>query len=86
MASKDTGPGHPDLEATSARAGRPGVPVFWVLAISTVAALIALFFVWMTFSHGLSGGGGQRQITSPAQAQKFDTPVVPASRSPALNQ
>ncbi len=70
---------HPDLAATEARAGRPGVPVLWVLVISTLVAVIAVALVWAFFAHGLSGAGGSRQIATPAQAQKFDTPTVPAS-------
>ena len=85
MSVDDTGSGHPDLDATDARAGRPGVPVLWVLVISTVVALIAVAAVWAVFSHGLSGGGGQRQVRSRrrAQAQKFNTPTVPASTQPS---
>lgn len=75
--------GHPDLDATDARSGRPGVPVLWVLVISTIVALVAVAVVWVVFAHGLSGGGGQRQITTPAQAQTFNTPTVPASTQPA---
>ena len=83
MSVDDSGSGHTDLDATDARSGRPGVPVLWVLVISTVVALIAVAVVWAFFAHGLSGGGGQRQIVTPAQAQKFDTPTVPASTQPA---
>jgi hypothetical protein len=83
MSVEDTGSGHPDLDATEARAGRPGVPVLWVLVISTIVAVIAVALVWAFFAHGLSGGGGSRQIVTPAQAQKFDTPTVPASTKPA---
>jgi hypothetical protein len=83
MSADNSGSGHQDLDATEARAGRPGVPVLWVLVISTVVALIAVAVVWAFFAHGLSGGGGQAQITTPAQAQKFDTPTVPASTKPA---
>ena len=83
MSADNSGPGHPDLDATEARAGRPGVPVLWVLVISTLVALIAVAVIWAFFSHGLSGGGGSRQVVTPAQAQKFDTPTVPASTQPA---
>ena len=86
MSADNTGDGHPDVTATEARAGRPGVPVLWVLVVSTVVALLAVAVVWAFFSHSLSGSGGQRQITTPAQAKTFDTPTVPASRSPALTQ
>ncbi len=84
--SVDDKSGHIDVEATDARAGRPGVPVVWVLVVSTVVAVIAVAVVWAFFSGGLSGGGGQRQVTTPAQAQKFDTPTVPASMKPALTK
>lgn len=79
MSVEDTGPGHPDVAATDARSGRPGVPVLWVLVVSTVVALLAVAVIWAFFSHSLSGGGGSRQVTTPAEAQKFNTPTVPAS-------
>ena len=81
MSAADSGSGPPDLNATDARSGRPGVPVLWVLVVSTVVALLAVAVVWAFFAHGLSGGGGSRQVVTPAQAQKFDTPTVPASTS-----
>jgi hypothetical protein len=83
MTADDSGSGHTDLDATEARSGRPGVPVLWVLVISTVVAVIAVAVVWAFFAHGLSGGGGGRQVTTHAQAQKFDTPTVPATTEPA---
>jgi hypothetical protein len=83
MSVDDSGSGHTDLDATDARSGRPGVPVLWVLVLSTVVALIAVAVVWAFFAHGLGGGGGGRQIVTPAQAQKFNTPTVPASTQPA---
>ena len=83
MSADNSGPGHPEVKATDARSGRPGVPVLWVLIGSTVGGIIVFAIVWAFFAHGFSGGGGQRQITTPAQAQKFDTPTVPASVKPA---
>ena len=83
MSVENPDPGHAELDATDARAGRPGVPVLWVLVISTIVALIAVAVIWAFFAHGLSGGGGAAQVTSPAQAQKFDTPTLPASTQPA---
>jgi hypothetical protein len=83
MAVENSGSAGPELDATEARTGRPGVPVLWVLVISTVVAVIAVALVWAFFAHGLSGAGGSRQIVTPAQAQKFDTPTVPASTKPA---
>lgn len=79
MATPETGSGHPDIDATDARSGRPGVPVLWVLIISTVVALLAVAVIWGFFSHRLGGQGGSTQVTSPAQASKFDTPTVTAS-------
>ncbi len=83
MSVDNPGPGHADLDATDARSGRPGVPVLWVLVISTVVALLAVAVIWAFFSNGFSGGGGSRQIVTPAQAKKFDTPTVPASTQPS---
>ena len=79
MSVDDTGSEHTDLDATDARAGRPGVPVLWVLVISTVVALIAVVAIWAFFFQGFGASHGATQIASPAQAQKFDTPTVPAS-------
>ncbi len=79
MATDPPGEGHTDLDATEARGARPGLDVFWVMAISTIVALIAVFAIWAFFFHGLGGGGGQSQVVTPAQAAKFDTPTVPAS-------
>jgi hypothetical protein len=83
MSADNSGQGHPEVAATDARAGRPGVPVLWVLIGSTIGGVIVVAIVWALFAHGLSGAGGSRQIVTPAQAQKFDTPTVPASVKPA---
>ncbi len=83
MTAPNTGDGHPDLDATEARAGRPGIPVVWVLVVSTLVALIAVAVVWGFFSSGLQGNGGQTHITNPAQAAGTDTPTVSATTPPA---
>lgn len=82
MTAPNTGDGHPDLSATEARAGRRGLPVVWVLVISTVVALIAVAVVWGFFSPGLSGNGGQSRITNPVQASTTNTPTVSATTPP----
>jgi hypothetical protein len=42
------------LEASDARGAQPGVPVLWVLVISTVVALVAVIVIWSTFFHQFS--------------------------------
>jgi len=79
MPAENTGDGHPDVTATEARAGRPGVPVLWVLVVSTVVALIAVVVVWGFFSNSLAKRNESPQVTSKAVAASTDTPTVPAS-------
>jgi hypothetical protein len=81
--SPEPGEGHPDLEATEARGARPGVPVLWVMVISTLAALIAVFVIWSIFAHKL-GNATPPQVRSPAQAARFDTPSSQPSPKPAV--
>jgi hypothetical protein len=42
----------PRLRTNDARGARPGVPVLWVLIISTVVALVAGIIIWASFSRG----------------------------------
>ena len=83
MAAPNTGDGHPDLDATEARAGSRGLPIVWVLLVSTVVALGAVFLAWAFFSPGLGGNGGQTRVTNPVQASTTNTPTVSATTPPA---
>ncbi|CAN7568866.1 hypothetical protein LJR164_004054 [Phenylobacterium sp. LjRoot164] len=61
----------PGLNATRARQGRMGVHMFWVLAVSTALAALALFGAW-------SWRAGEQSATPPSKAgavrtaQSFD--------------
>jgi hypothetical protein len=48
----DADPEHPIVvEAKRARAGRPGVPVLYVLLWSTALAVLVLLGIWFGFHH-----------------------------------
>jgi hypothetical protein len=80
---------HPEVvEATPARQGRWGRPVFWVLVASTILAALALFAAWMWRADDLATaqGGSDRvmvdqgyQAPAPAEAVRQDqsTPIGP---------
>jgi len=42
----------PRLRTNNARGPRPGIPVLWVLIISTVVALVAGIIIWTSISRG----------------------------------
>jgi hypothetical protein len=81
---------HPEVvEATPARQGRWGRPVFWVLVISTFLAAIALFAAWMWRAPDLATaqGGSDRvmqtegyQAPAPADAVRQDETTPPGGR------
>jgi hypothetical protein len=73
MAAPDT-TSHPEVNATPARQGRWGRPVFWVLLISTVLAALALFAAWMWRADDLSTAQGGSDRDSPA-ARTYQAPV-----------
>ena len=56
----------PGLSATRARQGRIGVHMFWVLAVSTALAALALFGAW-------SWRAGDLPATPPSNAGKVRT-------------
>ncbi|MDZ4376105.1 MAG: hypothetical protein U1C74_32390 [Phenylobacterium sp.] len=67
---------HAVLNATRARQGRWGRPVFWVLVVGTLLAALGLFAAWTWRAPDLAS-------TQPTQAEQresasgFDTPAPP---------
>jgi hypothetical protein len=77
------GTDHPaDLSETAARQGAWGQDVFWVLAFSTVLAIIILAAAWIWRAPQLAGVG-QGPARDAAVAQTFHTPAQ-AHPAPAL--
>ena len=83
-----------EVTAPQARQGYNG-PIsrrmFWILVISSVAAVVLMFGYWATVSGDLrradaSGGGGGGQhgqlVTDPKVASQFDAPA-PAPKEPS---
>jgi hypothetical protein len=70
------------LNATRARQGRWGRPVFWVLVFGTVLAAVAMFAAW-TWRDSVEGppGPGQERVVPTAA----DAPLPP-SPAPTPNQ
>jgi hypothetical protein len=73
MTDQDPGTASARLSATRARQGRRGKPVAWILAISTVLAIVALFSVWGWRSDDLASAEAERATTA-AEAATQDTP------------
>jgi hypothetical protein len=71
-----------DLGETKARQGAWGQDVFWVLAFSTVLAIIILAAAWIWRAPQLAGVGSGA-ASNPAVAQAFHTPAQ-AHPAPAL--
>jgi hypothetical protein len=71
----------PAVNATPARQGRYGKPVFWVLVVSTVLAAAGMFMAWGWKAPGLARPGSQQTANSPAASSEFHTqtptPIVP---------
>jgi len=72
--SSHTEGGHPVLAATPARQGRFGKPVFWVLVVSTVLAVIALFIAWGVRAPALHEADARVDATRAAHATDFSAP------------
>jgi hypothetical protein len=69
----------PVLNATRARQGRWGRPVFWVLVFGTILAALAMAaaWVWRDTVEGPPGTGQER--VAPGEAVS-NTPLVPAKQ------
>lgn len=72
----------PRINATRARQGRPGKPIFWILIVSTVLAAIALFGAWSYRAKDLAAVEVNNGVQTPAEAQRYDTPPSPARQTP----
>jgi hypothetical protein len=58
----------PHLEATDARGSRPAPGAFLMLAVSTVAGLIAVAVIWALFAGPLHHATSKPQVSSPSEA------------------
>jgi len=72
----------PVLNATRARQGRWGRPVFWVLVFGTLLAAIAMTAAWV-WRDAVEGppGTGQERVAPDAGAS--NTPALPPVQTPA---
>jgi len=61
----------PGLNATRARQGRFGVHMFWVLAVSTALAALALFGAW-TWNMDDLGSTNKNPARAQRDAKTFD--------------
>ena len=61
----------PGLNATRARQGRMGVHMFWVLAVSTALAALALFGAW-SWRAGEQSAAPPSKAGAVRTAQSFD--------------
>jgi len=70
---------HPaKLEATEARQGRWGRPVFWVLIASTLLAAVVLFGSWAMRANDLAVADGKETPSAPpAVSQEVPAPAQP---------
>lgn len=66
----------PTLNATRARQGRWGRPVFWVLLFGTALAALGLFAAWAWRAPDLAATEPTR-FEAQQKAQTFDTPQPP---------
>jgi hypothetical protein len=71
-----------DLDATPARQGRLGRPVFWVLVGSTSLAVVALFAAWVFQSDKLRSVQNNERPTA-AQLQHYSSAAPVPTRAPA---
>ena len=81
-------PHAPHLDATRARQGRWGRPVFWVLVISLALAVIAVFAAWAWHAGPYASAQHRRRLAEARQATGFSAPApqpkwTPAPSSPA---
>ncbi len=82
-ADQDAGDDHAiDLDATPARQGRLGRPVFWVLVGSTSLAVVALFAAWAFQSDKLRSVQDNER-PSAAEVQHYSSAAPVPTRSPA---
>jgi len=79
--SRPADPPGPVISPTQARQGRPGRPIFWVLVIGTLLAVVGLALTWAWKAPGLSAPGSQQKTASPAAASAFHAPE-PAAVTP----
>ncbi|THD53996.1 hypothetical protein [Phenylobacterium sp.] len=70
--SDDTG--HSTVAATSARQGRFGKHMFWVLVFGTLLAAIGLFLAWTWKAPALSRADDQLANTRAAAAPSYNAP------------
>ena len=74
---------HPtDISATSARQGRWGRPVFWVLTASTTLAVAALAGAWLFRSGDLTSVQNNERPSS-AEVAHFASPSPTPAPTPA---
>jgi hypothetical protein len=72
----------PDLSATSARQGRLGPDVFWVLVISVVFAIAALAAAWIWRAPQLAASEANNG-PQPAPAQTYHVPPTQSAPKPS---
>jgi len=70
------------VSETRAKQGLRGLHVFWVLAISTTLAGLALIAVWWFNSGALAGAGGEA-ASRPAAESSFNAAPSAARQTPA---
>ena len=75
-------PRRPVLNATRARQGRMGRPVFWVLVFGTLLAALGLFAAWTWQGEALSETGPSTAERA-ASAATFDSPDPPPATVPS---
>lgn len=66
--------GHPVLAATSARQGRYGRHMFWVLVAGTLLAAIGLFLAWTWKAPSLARDDAKLANTHAQAAPAFSAP------------
>jgi len=72
----------PQLNATRARQGLWGRPVFWVLVVSTVLAAAALFGAWGMRSGDIAAVEPHRGATTQQEAERYSTEQAPVRQTP----
>ena len=75
-------PRKPVLNATRARQGRMGRPVFWVLIFGTLLAVLGMAAAWTWKGEALSDTGPSTAERT-ASAATFDTPEPPPATTPS---
>jgi hypothetical protein len=87
MAIPRNEPHGPTLNATTARQGRWGRHVFWVLVFGTLLAALGLFAAWTWKADDLAATK-PTTVEAQSQAKGFDTPQPPPPnpQSPGPNR